>query len=135
MVTPEDFDSVIYSELQDAISREDPDILYDAIATAESEATGYLSRYDTDTLFSLQDDERDSSLVMYICDIAAWHFIALANANIDMQLRRTRYEDALRGLKDIQSGKIVKKKWPLPIVEEENKIFHVSSAPKRSTRW
>lgn len=135
MVTPDDFDNTMYSELRDAISRNDADVLNDAIASAEAEAQGYLSRYDTDTLFALAGDNRDKSLVMYICDIAAWHFIALANANVDLELRRTRYEDAMRALRDIQSGKIVKKNWPLPETEEESLYFHISSQEKRPTRW
>lgn len=137
MVTPEDFKATMYSELQAAISREDEDILNDAIATAEIQAQGYLSRYDIDTLFARQNEDRDRSLVMYICDIAAWNFIALANANVDLQLRRSRYEDAIKDLEKIQSGKIVKKNWPLPVVEDPqlNSYFHVSSSPKRPTRW
>lgn len=135
MVTEEDFKTHLYEEIIDTIDRDDPDMLNDAIAAAEAEAIGYLSRYDTDTLFAAVDDDRDKSLVMIIKDIAVWHFIVVANPNTDMAMRRTRYEDAKSILKDIQSGKIVKKNWPLPEVEAESQFFHVNSAPKRPTRW
>lgn len=135
MVTPEDFNTHLYAELIDAITRNDEDILNDAIASAEGEASGYLSRFDVDTILSKTLDDRDPTLLMYLKDMAVWHFITLANPNTDMELRKTRYDDALRWLKGIQSGKIVPKGWP-PATEEGSDIFfHVSSAPIRPTRW
>ena len=135
MVTPEDFNTHMYPELIDAISREDDEVLMDAIASAEGQAMGYLSRFDTDFLFGAEEGDRDPTLLMHVKDIAVWHFIALANASTDMELRKTRYDDALRWLKDIQSGKVVPK-WKLAETEQESTgAFHVSSAPKRPTRW
>lgn len=136
MVTPEDFNTHMYEELIDAISREDEDVLNDAIASAEGEAMGYLSRFDIDTLFSKMDDARDQTLLMRVKDMAVWHFITLANPNTDIEFRKTRYEEALTWLKGIQAGKIVPKGWPPAVTEdEESSFFHVSSAPKRPTRW
>lgn len=136
MLTTLDFNTHMYSELIDAISREDEDVLNDAMASAEGEAMGYLSRFDIDTLFSAEDDARDQTLLMRLKDMAIWHFITLANPNTDMEFRKTRYEEALSWLKGIQSGKIVPKGWPLATNEdEEGGFFYVSSAPKRPTRW
>ena len=125
----------MYAELIEVIDRNDEDILNDAIASAEGEAAGYLSRFDTDSLFAAIDDERDPTLLMYIKDIAAWHFINLSNAGTDLELRKTRYDDALRWLGKIQSGKVVPKGWPPATEEGADTFFHVSSAPKRPTRW
>lgn len=134
MVTPEDFNTHMYPELIDAISREDDEVLMDAIASAEGQAMGYLTRFDN-ALFAAEEGDRDPTLLMHVKDIAVWHFIALGNPSTEMQLRKTRFDDALGWLKDIQSGKIVPK-WKLAETEKESTgAFHVSSAPKRPTRW
>ncbi len=135
MVTPLDFNTHLYDELIEAIDRNDEDILNDAIASAEGQAMGYLSRYDTDALFSAVDGDRDPTLLMYLKDMAVWHFIALANPNTDVAMRKTRFDDAIGWLKDIQSGKIVQKKWPLEVEEKAEYFFKVDSAPKRETRY
>lgn len=135
MVEPEDFNTHMYAELIEAIDRNDQDILNDAIASAEGEAAGYLSRFDTDVLLGAVDPDRDPTLLMYLKDMAVWHFITLANPNTDIEFRKTRYDDALRWLKGIQAGKIVPKGWPLATEDGEDLFFHVSSAPKRPTRW
>lgn len=135
MVTEEDFKTHMYAELIGAIGRNDQTILPQAIKAAEGEAEGYLSRFDTDTLFAAVGEERDPTLLMYVKDMAAWHFITLANPNTDLEFRKTRYEDAVRWLKGIQSGKIVPKGWPPAVEEGAESFFHVSSSPKRPTRW
>lgn len=135
MVTPQDFNTHLYPELIAAIDREEDEILSDAIASAEGEAMGYLSRFDIDTLFAREEDDRDKTLLMYLKDMAVWHFIVLANPNTDMELRKTRYDDAIKWLKGIQSGKIVPRNWPYPEDETADDLFHISSAPKRDTRW
>lgn len=135
MVTKEDFKTHLYSELISTIDRNDLDILQDAIEAAEGEAKGYLSRFDVDTLFDALGVERDPTLLMYIKDLAVWHFITLANPNTDLAFRKTRYEDAINWLKGIQAGKIVPQGWPPAVEEGTDSFFHVSSAPKRATRW
>ena len=135
MVTEDDFKTHLYAELINAIDRNDVGILQDAIEAAEGEAKGYLSRFDVDALFDAVEDDRDPTLLMYVKDLAVWHFITLANPNTDLEFRKTRYDDAVRWLKGIQAGKIVPQGWPSATAEGEDSFFHVSSAPKRPTRW
>ena len=132
-----DFNTHIYAELIDVIQRNDDTVLNAAMAAAESEATGYLSRYDTDTLFALAGENRDPALLMRVKDIAAWHFVTLANADISIELRKTRYDEAISWLKDVQSGKSHMKDWPLPVEAEpgDNDIIKVSSRTRRDTNW
>ncbi|WP_425628858.1 phage protein Gp36 family protein [Cellulophaga lytica] len=136
-ITKADFNTHIYAELITAIGRDDDTIINAAIAAAISEAKGYLSRYNVAELLSAEDAERDPVLVMYIKDIASWHFISLANANVDLELRKTRYEDAIRWLKNIQAGKVVYQDWPIPTVDNkgDNDIWQIGSQPKRETRY
>lgn len=135
MVTEEDFKTHMYAELIDAISREDEFILPDAIASAEGEASGYLSRYDVEALMGAVEDDRDPTLLMYLKDMSIWHFITLSNAGNDLEFRRTRYNDAIDWLTKVQSGKVVPRNWPLAQEEGQDLFFHVSSQPKRATRW
>lgn len=136
LLTASDFETHIYPELRTAIDRGNTALLQEAIASAESEARGYLSRFDRVALFSKTGTERDSALVMFTKDMAVWHFIILANPNTDMELRKTRYDDALRWLRGIQRGETSPEGWPLPEPEvEASDIIVISSAPKRSTRY
>lgn len=139
MLQPQDLNTHIYGELVDAISRDDETIMLSAIAAAEQQAKGYLGRYDIAILFGATGSDRDPLLLMYIKDLAAWHFITLANANIDMAVRKSRFDDAIAELKAIQAGKVYHENWPIPVPDEgnenENDIFQISSAPKRPTRY
>lgn len=139
MLLTTDLKTHIYGELVSAISRDDATIMETAIKAAVKQAKGYLHRYDLEELFGAAGSERDELLLMYLKDLAAWHFITLANANIDLELRKTRYDDALKALKEIQAGKVSPEDWPLPTVAEGEQdpgdIFMISSQPKRTTRY
>ncbi|MDO6808094.1 DUF1320 family protein [Zobellia galactanivorans] len=139
MLTATDFKTRIYPELVDAISREDEDVLNSAMAAAEAEAMGYLHHYDIDALFGATGSDRDAILLVKLKDIAAWHFIVLANANIDLELTKTRYDEAIKWLEKVQSGKIYYESWPVPAPEEDSDIdggsWLVGSSPKRSTHY
>ena len=134
-----DLKTHLYAELVTAISRDDETIMQAAIAAAEQQAKGYLGRYNIAALFGTTGASRDPLLLMYLKDLAAWHFITLANANIDMSVRKSRFDDAIDALKNIQAGKVFHEDWPLPAVvvgqETENDIFQISSEPKRGTRY
>lgn len=132
-----DFNTVMYAELIDVISREDDSILEAAIAAAEQQAKGYLARYDTDALFTAIDAARDPLLLLWVKDIAAWHFIGLANANVDLELRKTRRDEAIKELEKIQSGKFLPLGWA-ELTEEnpgDNAIVKISSRPRRETNY
>jgi len=138
MLLENDFNTHLYPELIDAISREDDTLLDDAITAAEQEAKGYLSRYDLDTLFAATGTDRDAALMMRLKDMAVWHYIVLANAGTDLELRKTRYDEAIKWLILIQSGKVWYKDWPLPPSynsEGQGDLFQVTSQPKRDTRY
>lgn len=135
MLLAADLKTHLYSEQITVVSRNDTVIIDSAIAAAVQEAKGYLSRYDIPVLFAKTGTDRDPTLLMYLKDIATWHFITLANANADMEFRQARYKDALAWLKGIQSGKIVPFEWPLTAVENQDTIWLVSSDTKRETNY
>jgi phage gp36-like protein len=94
--------------LVDAISGNDDVIPQAAIDAAIAEAKGYLTKYDIPIIFNpVALTDRNPILLLYIKDVAAWHYIQLANPNIDLQFRERRYELARQWFKDVQSGKTV----------------------------
>lgn len=87
-------------------------------------------------LFAREDEARDPLLMQRVKDIAVWHFITLANPDTNMQLRKTRYDEAIAWLKDIQKGQVIMKSWPLPLIEDYVQgSWNVSSRPRRETNW
>lgn len=115
-------ESHIYGEIQNAITREDEDLLGQAINAAVSEVSSYLNRYDVNAIFSATENQRHPLILLYTKDIAAWHFIQLANASIDLDLRERRYELATGWLTKVQAGKVTPD-LPIPAPEDEDSQF------------
>lgn len=136
MILKEDFNTHLYTEIINTISRNDDDVLNDAINAAVGEAQGYLHRFDLDELFSQVGADRDSTLLMYLKDMAVWHFIPVANPNIDVEYRRDRYKDAMTWLTKIQAGKVTPINWTLANEQtEQPSVVSVQSNPKRNTHF
>ena len=135
MLLTADLKTHLYNEQITAISRNDSDLIVEAIAAAEGEAKGYMSRYDIDTIFGAVGTARDKTLLMWLKDMATWHFITLANANADMEFRESRYDQGIEWLEKIQAGKIVPYGWPLTEVPNMDSSFHVTSDTKRITNF
>jgi phage gp36-like protein len=49
---------------------------------------------------------RNKKLLSVAKDVATWHLIRLANVNMEYELRRQFYEDAIDWLQAVQAGKI-----------------------------
>jgi phage gp36-like protein len=100
-----DIETHLYGEVVYEINRSDSNLLQQAINAAVAEAKGYLTAYHLPTIFSATEDDRNPILLLYIKDIAVWHFIQLANPAVDMELRRERYEYAVKWFEKVQSGR------------------------------
>jgi phage gp36-like protein len=116
-ITTDEFNTHIYQEIIDAVSREDEDILQASIDAALSEMKGYLSDYNIDEIFSATGDDRHPLLLTFVKDITVWHFLNLANPSADLELRKVRYERAVDWLRGVQKGNIVP---DLPVKESED---------------
>jgi phage gp36-like protein len=104
-LTIPELSSHLYGEVVSEISRADNDLPQAAIDAAIAEASSYLTAYDVTTLFAQEGAGRNAIILLYCKDIAVWHYIQLANPGVEMELRELRYNNAIRFLKDIQSGK------------------------------
>ena len=107
-LTVDELNTHLYSETVEAISREDAAIAQAAIDAAIAEAKGYIaSRYNADKTFSQTGDRRNALLLLFVKDIAVWHFINLGNAATDMELREMRYARAIDYLKGVMKGDVI----------------------------
>ncbi len=107
----------LYAENISVIARDDETILTAAIDGAVQEAKSYLGSYDRETIFAAQDDDRNALLLIFIKDMAVWHFVNLCNAGSDLELRQDRYKRAVDWLKAVQCGD-VSPDLPKPVDEE-----------------
>lgn len=133
-ITKQDFTSHIYEEAINTISRADEAKLTEAINAAMAEAASYLTRYDTDAIFATTlaaDKVKYANLIFWIKDIAKWHFIAVCNASVSLELAEVRYKNAIAELMKIMQGKLQPVGWPLPVDEaSQSNIIYSGSAPK-----
>lgn len=107
----------LYAENISVIQRDDETILTAAIQGAIVEAKGYLKAYDLNKVFGSIGDGRNPLLLIWVKDIATWHFLVLCNAGHELQLRQDRYDRAITWLRGVQKGDIDP---DLPIKEDEN---------------
>jgi phage gp36-like protein len=135
-----DLNTHIYPEILNNISRDNDAIITQCISDSENECKGYLSKFDLLKLFG--DNEtaptiNDPFLKRIVKDIASWHIVTLANPNVNMELFRTRYEDAIRWLKDVQKGMIDPEGWEYKTDDSETELnessnIQFSSNPKQT---
>lgn len=115
-ITPEELETHLYKESIEVISREDTTILSAAIDAAVQEAYGYLGAYDREKIFEATGSQRNALLLIFVKDIAVWHFVNLCNAGTDLKLRQDRYERAVAWLRQVQKSDI---KPNLPVIDED----------------
>lgn len=127
--------SHLYGEVTAEISRGDNTLLQEAIDAAIEEAEGYLSQYDTTAIWASTGNQRNKALLVFLKDIAVWHYIQLANPSVDMELRSERYKGAVKWLEKVQCGKVTPK-LPYPTIEEgtarNNYIKYGGIAPRNN---
>lgn len=105
-LTTEEIKTHLTAETVLVVSGGDDTLLQAAIDGAVVEAKGYLGAYDTDAVFSATGSGRNQLLLIFVKDIAAWHFLNLCNAGAEFKVRQDRYERAIAWLKGVQKSEI-----------------------------
>ncbi len=137
-ITVKEISSHLYGEQVAAISGDNTTDLLEAINAATMEARGYLTAWDIDAELSknpdASPDTRNPLLLIYIKDIAVWHYINKCNVDTSLELRRDRYGRAVDWLKEVQRGAV---NPGLPALPKENKtgVIIASSNPKRNNHF
>lgn len=104
-LTKEELKTHMYDEVTDEISRADDTIVDSAIAAGVEETRSYLTNYDVDAVFAAEGADRNPIILLYAKDLTIWHFISLSQAAMEVGFRESRYDKAIRFLKDVQAGK------------------------------
>lgn len=110
LVTINDIKSAsLYPEIVDKITRGNNLEAEMQIQMAEDKVKSYLSKYDIPAIFGTANEQPtfDSPLIkQLVIAIASWYLVKKANPNVNIELFRVDYEDAMDWLKDLQAGKV-----------------------------
>lgn len=117
-VTDEDYKVVIGDAALKVISQISPENRKGAEYEAMEEISGYLRpTYDTEELFAAEGNDRNRLVVMYTCDIALYHMSASLPQKMGSEIRKERYERAIKWLEGVQAVKIIP---DLPLATDED---------------
>lgn len=107
-ITDEDYKVVIGDAALKVISQTDAANRLNAEAEAQEEISGYLRpKYDCSVIFAAEGDYRNRQIVMYTCDIALYHMVSAMPQKMGSEIRKERYDRAIKWLEGVQAGKIV----------------------------
>lgn len=116
-ITDEDYKVVIGDQALKVVSQVSQENRANAETEAMEEMAGYLRpKYNTEAVFSAAGTDRNRLVVMYTCDIAIYHMAASTPQKMGMEIRKERYERAVKWLEGVQAGKIVP---DLPLAMDE----------------
>ena len=117
-ITDEDYKVVIGETALKVVSQASQENRDRAELQACEEIAGYLrTRYDTEAVFAARGDARNRMVVMVATDIALYHMAASQPQKLGSEIRKERYERAIKWLEGVQAGKIIPD-LPAPVDEE-----------------
>jgi len=102
----------LYSEIVERIIRGDSEAANLQILAAEALVKSYMSKYDLNAIFGTETEAptftgADVELIKKIIKIiASYYLVRQANPNVNLELYRADYEDALEWLKELQAGNL-----------------------------
>ena len=107
-ITDDDYRVVIGDNALKVLSQASQDIRDNAEREAIEEMAGYLRpKFDVSAIFSAAYDERNRLVVLYAADIALYHMSTALPQKMGSEVRKERYERAIRWLEGVQAGRIV----------------------------
>lgn len=136
-INTEDYKVVIGDAALKVISQSSPENIENAEVEAIEEMAGYLRPvYDTEAVFSATGNDRNRLIVMYTADIALYHLAASQPQKMGSEIRKERYERAIKWLEGVQAGKIIPD-LPLMDAKDGSSGFGTSfhSSPKLRHDW
>ena len=137
-ITDEDYKVVIGDSALRVVTQVSQENRTNAETEAIEEISGYLRpKYDCPAIFKAEGKERNKLVVMYACDIALYHMSASLPQKMGMEIRKERYERAIKWLEGVQAEKILP---DLPLAVDENGeptgfLFKYDSQKKLKHNW
>lgn len=137
-ITEEDYKVVVGDTALKVISQTDEANRKNAEMEAQEEIAGYLRpQYDCVAIFASEGEDRNRQIVMYTCDIALYHMVSAMPQKMGSEIRKERYERAIKWLEGVQAGKIMPD-LPIAVDEEGNATGEgilYSSQPQLRHNW
>ena len=107
-ITEEDYRVVIGETALKVVSQTSAENRANAESEAQEEIASYLRpKYDCAQVFEAEGDRRNRLIVMYTCDIALYHMVSAMPQKMGSEVRKERYERAIKWLEGVQAGKII----------------------------
>lgn len=107
-LTTEDYTVVIGEQALRVFSQISTDNLHNAECEAIEEISSYLRpKYATSAIFSATGEQRNRLMVMYCVDVALYHLSASMPQKMGSEVRKERYERAIKWLEGVAKGQIV----------------------------
>jgi phage gp36-like protein len=101
----EDYIGIIDSASLEAAERADADRRTRCEDAAIDMMKGYLrNRFDVDDVFAKRGDDRSKMLVSVAVDISLYDLYSALPGKMGMEIRQTRYDNAIAWLKSVQAG-------------------------------
>lgn len=98
----------LYPEVLSAITRNDPHAAELQILSAEELCKSYLFKYDLNAVFGTTDTPptHPSEFVKKLVKIiASYYLVRMSSPNVNIELYRLDYQDAMKMLEDIRDGR------------------------------
>lgn len=133
-IEPNELTTHLGAEQIEAISDGDETMLQAAIDAAFVEAKSYLKAFDVVGEFAKTGTARNALLIIFIKDIAVWHFINTCSVNTVYADRKDRYERAISWLRGVQKGEVSPDIEALP-ADEQAAIITYNSNTKRNNHY
>lgn len=117
-INDEDFKVVVGDSSLKVISQADSGNRDNALMEAQEEICGYLRpKYDCESIFSAEGNARNKQIVLIACDIALYYLVSASPQKMGIEIRKERYDRAVKWLEGVQAGKIIP---DLPMAVDEN---------------
>lgn len=137
-ITEEDYKVVVGEAAFKTISQTDEANRLMAEEEAMEEIACYLRpKYDCESIFAAEGDERNRQIVMYACDIALYHMVSSMPQKMGSEIRKERYDRAIKWLEGVQAGKVIP---ALPLANDDTDTntgtgIIYSSQPQLRHNW
>ena len=107
-ITEEDYRVVIGESALRIVTQSSEEVRSNAEQVAMEEVAGYLRpKYDTAAIYAAQGAERNRQVVMVVADVALYHMVSALPQKMGSEVRRERYQQALRWLEGVAAGRII----------------------------
>ena len=107
-ITEEDYRVVIGESALRIVTQSSDEVRSNAEQVAMEEVAGYLRpKYDTAAIYAAQGEARNRQVVMVVADVALYHMVSALPQKMGSEVRRERYQQALRWLEGVAAGRII----------------------------